>query len=339
LGKPKWLLTHPDGLPVGLKSILGLDLNQFDRIIFVGLLEHENQYKYKSNFQQYLSDLGYVSPEFHLLDRETNSQSQTVALAIKECKIQGLIFVKDADGYYEYKEAYQNNTLIVSNIHDSDVVDPHSKSYVSTDSNDLITNIAEKSIISEKFCVGGYIFEDSQEFLSSYYQIQNQKSEMYISSIVLFMIFNGFRFESRKINNFLDWGTEGDWTKYVSDFSTYFVDIDGTLISSTSNNHEPFHGSGAPLNHNIEVINKKFFEGKTRIILTTSRQEKLRVETEKELRRFNIGYHELIMGLPNAKRILINDFSETNPYPSAIAINLKRNEGRLLDYLRAKNDK
>jgi hypothetical protein len=38
------------------------------------------------------------------------------------------------------------------------------------------------------------------------------------------------------------------------------------------------------------------------------------------------------MDLPHAKRILINDFAPTNPYPTAVAINLERNSSNLQNY-------
>lgn len=40
------------------------------------------------------------------------------------------------------------------------------------------------------------------------------------------------------------------------------------------------------------------------------------------------------MGLKNCKRILINDYNEANPYPRAIAINIKRDEDNIKDYLK-----
>jgi hypothetical protein len=42
---------------------------------------------------------------------------------------------------------------------------------------------------------------------------------------------------------------------------------------------------------------------------------------------------KLISGLSNAKRILINDYNDANPYPRAIAINIKRDQDNLKDFL------
>jgi hypothetical protein len=43
---------------------------------------------------------------------------------------------------------------------------------------------------------------------------------------------------------------------------------------------------------------------------------------------------DLIMDVHHTNRVIINDFSNTNPYPSAIAINLNRDSDNLEDYLK-----
>lgn len=42
----------------------------------------------------------------------------------------------------------------------------------------------------------------------------------------------------------------------------------------------------------------------------------------------------MIMGLPHCQRVLINDFAKTNPYPSALAINMVRDTETLREYLK-----
>jgi hypothetical protein len=56
--------------------------------------------------------------------------------------------------------------------------------------------------------------------------------------------------------------------------------------------------------------------------------------TISELEKKNISYDELIMGLPHCKRVIINDFAKSNPYPSCEAINLPRNSDNLNEFLR-----
>ena len=47
-----------------------------------------------------------------------------------------------------------------------------------------------------------------------------------------------------------------------------------------------------------------------------------------------LGAGKIIFNLPHCKRYLINDYAPTNPYPSAIAININRNDDNLIDKLR-----
>ena len=52
-----------------------------------------------------------------------------------------------------------------------------------------------------------------------------------------------------------------------------------------------------------------------------------------EIQSKGIPYDELIMGLPHCQRVLINDFAKSNPYPSATAINMPRNQDILKEFL------
>ena len=70
---------------------------------------------------------------------------------------------------------------------------------------------------------------------------------------------------------------------------------------------------------------KKLVEEGAQLIITTSRPEEFRDTTESQLAAFDIKYQKLVMGLNHSSRILINDYAESNPYPSAKAINIARN--------------
>jgi hypothetical protein len=69
------------------------------------------------------------------------------------------------------------------------------------------------------------------------------------------------------------------------------------------------------------------------MVFTTSRKEKYRDQTA--LMLANLGFEDfhLLMEMNHSKRILINDFAPSNPYPTAVAVNLRRNEDKLKDYL------
>ena len=51
----------------------------------------------------------------------------------------------------------------------------------------------------------------------------------------------------------------------------------------------------------------------------------------------NILYDKLIMDLPHSKRILINDYSGSNSYPTSESINIKRDDESLEYFLNFDN--
>ena len=109
---------------------------------------------------------------------------------------------------------------------------------------------------------------------------------------------------------------------------TIFCDIDGTLVH---HNNKGIHGqfeNTKVLNNTIDAINNWDKSG-YKIILTTGRKESMREITSQLLSLLKIPYDQLIMGLPHAKRLLVNDFSETNSFPTAEAINIYRNSSDL----------
>ena len=107
---------------------------------------------------------------------------------------------------------------------------------------------------------------------------------------------------------------------------TIFCDIDGTLIEHkgnlVKNNTEPISLLPSTLDQIIQWDKHSY-----KIILTTSRKESMRAETAAALTKAGIIYDEMIMGLPNGDRVLINDRKPHGIRNTAYAINLVRNSG------------
>ena len=195
----------------------------------------------------------------------------------------------------------------------------------------VISNIVEKKVISDKFCCGAYYFNSSEEFLL-YSNIDSSNS--YISDVVFNMILNGKTFTGMECENYEDWGTIDEWQKYKNTFKTLFVDIDGTLFGNSSAYVTPYIGDTSQLTNNVSYIKELLSTNRVELILTTSRPEEYREVTEKQLQEVGLRYKQLVMGLQHSKRIIINDFSNTNPYKSCEAINIPRNSDNLKDYLK-----
>lgn len=329
------MATHPmTGRFVAIESILGLNLDFFDKITFVSLAIYENNFKFKNGFLDELSDLGLLEKSsLLLLDAPTNSQPETVAKAIELQALQGFIFVKDADGFFKANITDDGNQVAFMPIEKAGLIDAGSKSYLKLDINGILTNIVEKKVISSEFCVGGYGFASATEYLAAFKEVGKLQSRIYLSHVIFEMLLAGTSFVGLEAENFLDWGDSALWRKFCSEYKCLFVDIDGTLVTNSSAHFEPSIGSGVPLSNNIELLQELHRAGKARIILTTSRHEKFREITLQELIAKQIPFDDLLMGLPHCQRVLINDFAKSNAYPSCAAINLPRDEDSLKNYL------
>ena len=85
------------------------------------------------------------------------------------------------------------------------------------------------------------------------------------------------------------------------------------------------------LKNNMNLL-KNLHENGSQIIITTSRPKSEKIYINKLLNDAGIKAHEIICDLNHSQRVLINDFNTTNIYPTALAVNLKRNND-LSDYI------
>ena len=107
---------------------------------------------------------------------------------------------------------------------------------------------------------------------------------------------------------------------------TIFTDLDGTLIHHSGNVNDQFEKPLKLLNGTLEKLAEWDKLGYN-IIITTGRKEGMRKRTEKQLQEAGIFYDQLIMGIGGGVRVLINDKKPDKDNKTAIAINIKRNEG------------
>ena len=206
-------------------------------------------------------------------------------------------------------------------------------SYITTDARGNVVNIVEKLVISSSFCVGGYVFSDAALFLDGLSRLDPSK-ERYISHVIYQLMLGGKTFQAIETESYADWGTIEDWDRFKKSYGTLFIDLDGTLVKNSSAHFPPYVGQSEPILPNIEIVRQLQQSGKFEIIITTSRPEKFRAITEAQLDKLGIRHRGLIMGLQHSKRIIINDYSKSNPYKSCDAINLKRNADDLREIMR-----
>lgn len=330
--RPKFLLVNPTANLMLLDAISKLNLSKCELVVTV-LKEHDQMYQIKTMIKNFSSDCNIT---LCILDNPTKSQAETVYKTIKKQKINGAVFVKDCDNIFRLGQITEDyNYVATLPLKEAGLINASSKSYALCNDNGFIEKIREKEVISDTFCVGGYYFTSASDFVEAFENLskENSQVELYVSIIIRFLIEkNGAKFRTKNVSEFLDLGTINEWLNYKASVRTYIIDIDGVLVENSGEYSEPFWGTTNGIVENVKVIQHLFNKG-NEIILLTSRKESYRDVTVAQLKKLAIQYHKLIMGTYHSQRVLINDFSNSNPYPSAVAINIPRDSRELIKYL------
>ena len=106
---------------------------------------------------------------------------------------------------------------------------------------------------------------------------------------------------------------------------TIFIDIDGTILK----HHQNLNKMTSDEPELIEGTIEKFLWWRKKeyyIVITTARVEGLRQVTQKQLTDVGLFYDQMIMGLPNGPRVLINDKKPEGTI-SAVAYCIERDGG------------
>lgn len=330
--RPKWLLTMPNGQLMIERSLSGLNLENIKEIVVIMLEDHFKYITINTLKENLRKIAGEIEIEIKVLEKSTASQPSTIANYLKGKDDDFSFFIKDCDNFFKYNPIPENNVAFI-NLQDLEIVAASSKSFIVTNNFDEIEMIAEKKVISDKFCCGGYSFKSSHEFLKYYEKIGGDRNvDLYISHIIQKQLLDGKTFHSYKASDYEDYGTVTEFYSYISNTRSIFCDFDGVLVENSSKFANP-PWQYNPIEENLKYISN-FLKDSTysKLIITTSRPSKEKINIEKFLDKYKIKCHSIITDLPHAKRVLINDFSKSNPYPTAQGINLPRDSGNLSDY-------
>ena len=332
--RPKWLITLPNGQLMLERSLSGLRLDNIDEIVIIMLSEHKKYIK-PIQIKDLVSDI--VSLEINVnifeLNKPTISQPETIVSYLKTSNEDYSFFVKDCDNYFEFTPEPDNIVSFVE-LSSLDLVAASAKSYIRFNKFNEIELIAEKSVISDKFCCGGYGFKSSKDFLENYNLLGGGSNpDLYVSHIIQKSILSGDTFYAYEANKYEDYGTSQEYFEYIKDVRSIFCDFDGVLVINSSKFSSP-PWQYKPNIDNLKCISDYLKKSPfSKIIITTSRPKNQKQNIINFLRSYEIECGEVITDLPHASRVLINDFSQSNPYPTSQAINLVRDSNNLSDYL------
>ena len=319
--RPKYLLT--DYLGRGMIELVASAYACDHRVHVVILQQHDQQHGAAAQLRSMLGDAVNIV----ILPATTSGPAETIYQALDQAGITGSFLVRDCDSLFAHEPLLPGNRLFVDClVNHPDLRTPANKSYVEVNGWDMVTNIMEKKIISDLFCVGGYQFVSAHAFITAYDDIKHSRlDEIYISSVFDHLISNDHVFSVSRVSDYVDLGTKADWQRF-NDKPTIFCDIDGTLIRNQAAHGPRAYGTVVePLTNNVNALLVAKSRG-CQIIFTTARHPSLEPLTRTMLNDLGFDGCQLIMGLHHARRIVINDFATTNPYPSAVAINIRRDD-------------
>lgn len=325
--RPKYLLTHPDGEIMLNHALKCLDLSLYDRIIITIVQEHIEKFDAKTWLLQSITDIPFEICE---LPEFTSCSCETVARTIEMMNVEGAITIKDCDNSVSINIQPNVCNFVVgySLEKHSNVSNISQKSFLIFNENNLLVDIIEKRIVSDTICLGIYSFCDSTQFIKCYNELLKKgvESELYVSHIISYMISKyNTPFEVFFADDFCDYGTISEWKNIYEKMKTFFVDFDGVLIKNSGKYGKiNWSNNNQFIEENILTL-KKLQDNGADIIITTSRDDSFRDFIQESLNSFGLKPKCIITGLNHSKRILINDFANTNTYPSAEAISIPRN--------------
>lgn len=323
--KPKWMLTHPSGKLMIEKVVDGLNINDYKEIHFVILREHCTKYEADLILNQAFPDEIF---NITILENSTLSSPETVYECINQNKINGSIVVKDCDCLVSYNVPQNTNFIVgISLTSEVHIKNLQQKSFIISNHDGIVQEIVEKQIVSDNVCLGVYGMK-AEDMTKSYRKLLNILSkEMYFSHIISDLIDTCNEiFTTVKADNFIDWGTKEEWFSSTTIKNTYLFDIDGIVLFNTGKyGSENWFNTIKPIEENVKII-KQLSEQGHEIIFITSRTQDALLLFKEFLKERKIEYKTIIHSCLHSKRILVNDFASSNPFPSCLSINVPRNQ-------------
>ena len=325
--KPKYLLYDYKHELMIANAIRPFIQNAYK--VTIGILkEHDEKY----NASEFIKHEFGSAVDVVVLDEPTKGPADTVYQIIEKLGLyKEPIFIKDCDSFFDH-DISDGNYVCVSKISHHEVLKKiASKSFTVANNQGIITDIVEKEVVSDTFCVGGYKFSSALMYKEAFKRISNNR-EVFVSDVIGVCIGDMNIFNEMPVTDYTDVGTAQDWFEY-NDKPVIFCDIDGTIIinqgrvGTNSYSDEPI-----PLEKNIKRLLELQDKG-AQFVFTTARINEHKGLTRDMLYKLGFKSFDLITGLQNSRRILINDYNEANPFPRAEAINIKRNSDNISDFL------
>lgn len=160
----------------------------------------------------------------------------------------------------------QKNGVFV--FREQDISHPAKFSYVSLNSSNQITDIAEKSRISQFANTGAYLFENRKTLLTYTKKVLDRDfrfcNEFYTSCVIKYMLMDNHIFNAIELpkSSYISLGTPEQVHDFLSQCHTFLFDLDGTLVDTTDSYIDIWKKLLEPYNANVDYsFFKNYIDG------------------------------------------------------------------------------
>ena len=330
--RPKWLLTAPNGDLFVRVAADSLPRDQLGDVVVAFLREAEETYHCTEAIRRAFDD----RVRCVVLEERTAGPAETVRQVIDRAGLTGPIAVKDSDSFFGLPALPDSSFLAVSDIRGRQrLSSPGRKSYVRLNEQGMVADVVEKNIVSNLISCGLYGFLDPAVFAVEFDRLVRQVGHrrLFVSHVLSSAVLHGEVFLPVHTTDFVDLETAEDLEDYRLDYATIVIDVDGVIFRNQSRFFPPYWGDPVePIQDNIDHARALQARG-AQLVFMTARPELYRAVTAAALEQAGLTPHALVMGCNHSARFLVNDYAQSNPYPSAVAVNVERNRSALSSLL------
>lgn len=329
---PKWMLPAGDGRPMLALAVERLGVASSQLVVAV-LREHEEAFHATAGIRSALgADVQVV-----VHDEPTANQPETVARTIELAHLDEPFLVKDSDNQFVVDGLEEDvGSVCVDSLNHHDAINPRNKSYVQVDRNGLITNIREKSVISDLFSVGGYSFADPDHYLACYRRLAEDGAaddrELYLSDVIGSMILEGVPFRAQQVKGYRDWGTIREWRHALERSRVCFVSLDGFLFERGSLHFRPTFAEARPNDHAVEAVRALVDDG-TAVVYLSIRRPELAALTDAQVADAGLPPAQVVYGCPSSRWTIVTAPDPSLPFLTSAAFEADPGDPNLLEKL------
>lgn len=271
---------------------------------------------YKNDLVNVLSSL-HIDYDITYTKKLTSGASETALLGIPP-DYDGELIITNCDQYLEwnYLKFLEESRKYDTSILTYESTEP--KNSFAEVVNGRVVQIVEKNPISDVALVGLHYWKNANDFIRSGTELVSNhtgKRETYISESYNYLIREGKTVGAIPIEpgRYYSTGTPEDLQifkgvileYFTSKPNTYFFDLDGTILMH-SHRYSNLKNENALCPNVKETLDEIDSRG-DKIILVSARKESARKMTEKILDELMVPYDQLILGVTQGCRIIVND--------------------------------